>query len=109
MKVQLRVQLLFVHSSDGQSAVGAILIRVFVLILIFILLFIGSSTNQIPIRKRSELMIVTSKKNRNLITEKSAVALPEFPIISMIAKPAPTFTLANGLVTLLTTRSEEEA
>ena len=45
MKVQLRVQPLLVHSPDGQSAAGAILIRVLVLILILILLLTGSPTN----------------------------------------------------------------
>ena len=71
--------------------------------------FLSVETDRVPVRRGSELVMVASRESRNLVTEGSAVALPEFPVVSVMAKPAPAFTLAGGLLTLLTTRSGEEA
>src|SRR5438093_12023907 len=92
MKVQLRVQPLLVHSPDGQSAAGAILIRVLVLLLILILLLTGSPTNPF-----------------NISTAEAGQASSPDLVVSSISNPPASVNAGAGFAITDTTRNSGSA
>ena len=70
--------------------------------------FFNDGTALLPVSSVSALVITLSTDNRYRVVEALAVALPEFPVVSVTEKLVAKIPLAGGFVMLLTTRSGKE-